>query len=482
MGSSSAGSSGSPRSTSARPISSAKKRLPPAARRTRSSVRRESATPRSRAQQELELAGVQAPEREALEARVRERAVELERRLRATAAPDAEEADPLVLQAPRDERQRALGRVVEPLGVVDREQRRRLLAASARSTPEQPQSDGALERLLPSGLRAQQRHLQRAPLRRGQVGHGCLGHLGEQIAERGVGQLRLALARPAAQDALPVSGGRRRAPGSRASSCRCRPRPPATAPTGPEAIAPRNSSTRPSSASRPMSVRVCAAFANAPPTGRAHRTPARRQVEVRPSRGRSVGRARARARRAHPSRWPNAPERGATHPNAVRAHVRLLDLPAHGQVHLGRERRVSVRKPAGHGRHVLPGRRADLRHAGRAEAPARRAVLQRDARVARQRALRLASDDVGDAPARGRVVTQHLRHSADPRHGLRAHREQRDVRLGKAIGMGGAEHDRAGQERRDGACWPRPRLSHRLIQSAREDAVCAIGGVGWSIR
>ena len=52
------------------------------------------------------------------------------------------------------------------------------------------------------------------------------------------------------------------------------------------------------------------------------------------------------------------------------------------------------------------------------------------------------------------------------------------MHLHEAFGMGGAEHDRAGEERRDGACWPQPRLSHRLIQSGGEDAVCAIGGVG----
>ena len=52
------------------------------------------------------------------------------------------------------------------------------------------------------------------------------------------------------------------------------------------------------------------------------------------------------------------------------------------------------------------------------------------------------------------------------------------MRLGEAFGMGGAEHERAGEERRDGACWPQPRLSHRFIQSAREDAVYEIGCMG----
>ena len=52
------------------------------------------------------------------------------------------------------------------------------------------------------------------------------------------------------------------------------------------------------------------------------------------------------------------------------------------------------------------------------------------------------------------------------------------MRLGEAFGMGSTHQDRTGEDRRDGACWPQPRLSHRLIQSGGEDAVCAIGGVG----
>ena len=164
--------------------------------------------PQVAAQQELELAGVEVGERQPLEARARERAIELERCLRASPAPHAEEADPLVLQTPRDERERALGRAVEPLDVVDRQQRGRLLCQRPEH-PEQAQSDRALERLLSLRLGAQQRHLQRAPLRGGQTGEGGLGHVGEQIAERRVGQLRLALARPAAQHALPASGGGR---------------------------------------------------------------------------------------------------------------------------------------------------------------------------------------------------------------------------------------------------------------------------------
>ena len=74
--------------------------------------------------------------------------------------------------------------------------------------PEQSEADSPLERLLPLRLGPQQRHLERAALRRGQIGHGGLGHIREQIAERGVGHLRLALARAAAEDALPVGGSR----------------------------------------------------------------------------------------------------------------------------------------------------------------------------------------------------------------------------------------------------------------------------------
>ena len=176
------------------------------------------------------------------------------------AAPGAEDADPLVLEAPHGERERVLGGRIEPVDVIDREQDR-LLRGEAAQQPEQAQADRALERLGALGLGAQQRDLERAALRRRQVRHGRLGHVGEQVAERGVGELRLALDRPAAQDPQPVARRRTPGPDSRAPSCRCPISPSSRSAAGPEPIAPRNSSTRASSASRPMSA-VCATFAN----------------------------------------------------------------------------------------------------------------------------------------------------------------------------------------------------------------------------
>ncbi len=133
--------------------------------------------------------------------------VEPERQIPAAAPAHAQEAHPLVLKASRHERERALGRVVKPLGVVDRKQRRRV-GRQGLQHPEQAEADSPLQRLLPLGLGAQQRHLERTSLRRGQIGHGGLGDICEQIAERRVGHLRLALARAAAEDALPVGGSR----------------------------------------------------------------------------------------------------------------------------------------------------------------------------------------------------------------------------------------------------------------------------------
>ncbi len=73
-------------------------------------------------------------------------------------------------------------------------------------------------------------------------------------------------------------------------------------------------------------------------------------------------------------------------PDGVAPRGELLHLSAHGQVRLDDERRAAAREPARHRRDVLPGRHALLRYLRRAEAPAGGAVLQRDARVARERA------------------------------------------------------------------------------------------------
>jgi hypothetical protein len=84
-----------------------------------------------------------------------------------------------------------------------------LLRGERAQEPEQAERDGPLERLLPFGLGAQECDLERSALRRRQPLECRLGHVGEEIAERRIGQLRLALDGPAAQDAETALGGGR---------------------------------------------------------------------------------------------------------------------------------------------------------------------------------------------------------------------------------------------------------------------------------
>ncbi len=166
--------------------------------------------PEPGAQQLVELVRAQTAQVQPLEALLREGAIEGERHLGPAAATGAEDADPLVLEAPHGERERVLGGRIEPVDVIDRQQGR-LLRREAAQQPEQAQADGALQRLGPLGLGAQQRHLERAALRVRQVRHRRLRNVGEEVAQRGVRELRLALDRPAAQDPQAALGGGREA-------------------------------------------------------------------------------------------------------------------------------------------------------------------------------------------------------------------------------------------------------------------------------
>ena len=105
----------------------------------------------ARAQQQVELVAGEAAQRHPLEVPARQRPVEAQRHVRARAAPHAEEPDPLVGEPPRHEAERALGGRVEPLGVIDRDERGSRLGQPAQQ-PEQAHADRELERLLPVRL------------------------------------------------------------------------------------------------------------------------------------------------------------------------------------------------------------------------------------------------------------------------------------------------------------------------------------------
>ncbi len=84
--------------------------------------------------------------------------------------------------------------MVEPLDVVDPNENRALSAERAKDA-ECADRHRPLQRLLLHGLPPQQRHLERAPLWLGELAEDLVRYLGEQIAERGVGELRLRLDR-----------------------------------------------------------------------------------------------------------------------------------------------------------------------------------------------------------------------------------------------------------------------------------------------
>jgi hypothetical protein len=131
--------------------------------------------------------------------------------------------------------------MIEPLDVVDREQRR--LGAQQR---QQPERDRALVQRL-ARLGAQQSHLERVTLRAGQPLELRLRDVEEQVAERRVRQLGLGLDRPARQarcrdrDTASCHSAVLSTPSSPSSSSAA----------GPCSIAASNPAIRSSSASRP---------------------------------------------------------------------------------------------------------------------------------------------------------------------------------------------------------------------------------------
>jgi hypothetical protein len=114
-----------------------------------------------------------------------------------------EEGNPLVLQSARDEADQERARSVEPLDVVDRNNDGTVL----RQEPERSEKrrrHGALIGRLRSGLCAQERNVERAPLRRRERVRDILVRCIEEIAQPGKGEVRLGFARGAREN--PITG------------------------------------------------------------------------------------------------------------------------------------------------------------------------------------------------------------------------------------------------------------------------------------
>lgn len=97
--------------------------------------------------------------------------------------------------------------MIQPLHVVDSDEYRPL-SGKRTEHAEQAERDGTRQRLLLLWFRAQQRHLERPPLRPGELGQIHFGDLGQQVAQCGVGQLDLGVIRPARQHPIRAAAGR----------------------------------------------------------------------------------------------------------------------------------------------------------------------------------------------------------------------------------------------------------------------------------
>jgi hypothetical protein len=102
--------------------------------------------------------------------------------------------------------ERVLRRLVEPLYVVDRDDRRGVVGELLEDA-ERGDRDGTSERALAFRLRTKERHVDGVPLRRRQPCDDPLGHRGEHVAERRVAELRLGFDRPARDDVVRPFGG-----------------------------------------------------------------------------------------------------------------------------------------------------------------------------------------------------------------------------------------------------------------------------------
>jgi hypothetical protein len=158
-------------------------------------------------QQPVQLRHGERSDLQAVQAAGREGAVEVQRDPGlALEPPGDQQADPLVGEPAGYEGERAAGGLVQPLDVVDGDQR----GAAPRERAEhaqQPERDRPGQGLPLLRLRAQQGHLQRVPLRPWQLAEDRVGNLDQQVAKGGVGELRLGVDRPARQHAVRAARG-----------------------------------------------------------------------------------------------------------------------------------------------------------------------------------------------------------------------------------------------------------------------------------
>jgi hypothetical protein len=96
--------------------------------------------------------------------------------------------------------------LVEPLGIVDRDEQRAATGERAEDVQE-GKPDRPLVWRLPFRLGEEERRLERPPLRRGNSGQRVLECAGEEVAERGEGELHLRAGGPAGKRPLPTRPG-----------------------------------------------------------------------------------------------------------------------------------------------------------------------------------------------------------------------------------------------------------------------------------
>ena len=152
------------------------------------------------AQQPMERADAERPHRQPLDALRTERLLE-SRLLRSVDEPPGEQQEHVVRGEPSQrERECVRRRVVEPLNVVDREEKGRVLGEQLQCTanrhPERPRIDPVPRRLF-----AEERDLERSPPRRRQRRQHVVEDVLEQIAQPHVSEAALGLGRSRREDA-----------------------------------------------------------------------------------------------------------------------------------------------------------------------------------------------------------------------------------------------------------------------------------------
>ncbi len=162
-------------------------------------------------QQPVDVCRRQRSEPQTAEATLGECLLEVERHSgRSLDASRDQQPNRLVRQSAGHERESALRGMVEPLHVVDPDEDRALSGERAQDA-ERSDRHRPLQRLLPYGLPPQERHLERVTLWLGELAQDLVRYLGEQIAERSVGELRLRLDGSTRQHPVRAGSGSRKA-------------------------------------------------------------------------------------------------------------------------------------------------------------------------------------------------------------------------------------------------------------------------------